>query len=170
MAVCEEDGRKKKPERSDIVVLIQEPDVCSVEADIEMNVAGVFEVAVHGRQLISAVQTEVDEPQAVAAGPGNDVIDLLLGFGVVDKCQRVGVNRCVEVSVLSPVGEFSLNGHLYRFEVRYVEMVVADMTVDLRFAVELFESVVQYVIAYQFLLGLSDVFAFTDVPPGKHKI
>jgi len=27
VAVCEEDGRKKKPERSDIVVLVQEPDV-----------------------------------------------------------------------------------------------------------------------------------------------
>ena len=135
-----------------------------------MNVTGVFKVAVHGRQLVSAVQTEVDEPQAVAAGPRNDVVDLLFALCVVDERQRVGVDRCVEMSVLSPVGEFSLNGHLYRFEVRYVEMVVAHMAVDLRFAVEFFETVVQYVIAYQFLLGLSDVFAFTDVPPRQHKI
>ena len=161
---------KCKCQLSEIVVLVEEPDVCAVEADIEMNVAGVFEVAVHGRQLVSAVQSEVDETQAVAAGPRNDVVDLLLAFCVIDERQRVGVDRGIEMSVLSPVGEFSLNGHLYRFEVRYVEMVVADMAVDLRFAVELFETVVQYVIAYQFLLGLSDVFAFADVPPGQHKI
>ena len=135
-----------------------------------MYVAGVFEVAVHGRQRVSAVQSEVDETQAVAAGPRNDVVDLLLALCVVDERQRVGVDRGVEVSVLYPVGEFSLNGHLYRFEVRYVEVVVAHMAVDLRFAVELFKPVVQYVIADKLLLGLGDVFAFADVPPGKHKI
>ena len=135
-----------------------------------MNVAGVFEVAVHSRQLVSAIQTEVNEPQAVAARPHNDVVDLLLALCVVDERQRVGVNRGIKMSVQSPVGEFPLNSHLYWFEVRYVEVVVADMAVDLRFAVELFETVVQYVIAYQFLLGLSDVFAFADVPPGEHKI
>ena len=76
----------------------------------------------------------------------------------------------VEVSVLSPVGEFSLNGHLYRFEVRYIKVVISDMAVNLRFAVELFETIVQYVVADKFLLGFGDVFAFTDVPPGEHKI
>ena len=106
-----------------------------------MNVAGIFKVTVHGRQLVSAVQSEVDKTQAVAAGPGNDVVDLLLAFSVVDKRKRVGVDRGVKVSVLSPVGELSLNRHLYRFEVRYVEMVVAHMAVDLRFAVELSETV-----------------------------
>ena len=55
------------------------------------------------------------------------------------------------------------------FELR-VEMVVADMTVDLRFAVKLFQTVVQYVISDKLLLGLSDLFAFADVPPCEHKI
>lgn len=49
-------------------------------------------------------------------------------------------------------------------------MVVANMAVDLRFAVELFETVVQYVIADKLLLGLSDLFAFVDMPPSQHKI
>ena len=58
-------SEKSKCQLSEIVVLVQEPDICTVEADIEMNVAGVFKVTVHGRQLISAVQTEVDETQAM---------------------------------------------------------------------------------------------------------
>ena len=97
-------SEKCKCQLSEIVVLVQEPDICTVEADIEMNVAGVFEVAVHGRQLVSAVQSEVDETQAVAAGPRNDVVDLLFALCVVDERKRVGVDRGVEVGVLSPVG------------------------------------------------------------------
>ena len=49
-------------------------------------------------------------------------------------------------------------------------MIVADVAVDLRFAVELLQSVIQYVVADKFLLGIGDVFAFADVPPRQHKI
>lgn len=55
MSTLSDAREKSKCQLSDIVVLVEEPDVCAVEADIEVYVAGVFKVAVHGRQLVSAV-------------------------------------------------------------------------------------------------------------------